>query len=137
MVYIDQALCVGCGTCMRLCPMGYLCPERKAGDPSPPPMRPQRVCAPLAPVPERPSGFRRSAWTARPIRRGSGEPLEDLIRHPPLLIRHFSDRLPEKEVVQQALDTAAYAPSGKNQRAFRYTGGLGQKFRWRSCGTSA
>ena len=49
-----------------------------------------------------------------------GEPLEDLIRSR-RSIRHFADRLPPKELVQHALDIAAYAPSGKNQRAFRYT----------------
>jgi nitroreductase len=48
------------------------------------------------------------------------DPLDRLIRQR-RSIRNYADKLPPKELIQNALDTAAYAPSGKNQRAFRFT----------------
>ena len=36
-------------------------------------------------------------------------------------VRNFSDRLMPRELIQSALNTANFAPSGKNQRAYRFT----------------
>lgn len=36
-------------------------------------------------------------------------------------IRHFKDELPDRTLIQRALDGAAYAPSGKNERRNRWT----------------
>ena len=41
-------------------------------------------------------------------------------------IRHFGNEVPSREVLQAALDGAAYAPSAKNRRAYRWTVVLGQ-----------
>ena len=48
------------------------------------------------------------------------EPLEKLLKTR-RSIRHFQEKLPPRELVQKALDTAMYAPSGKNQRAYEFT----------------
>jgi nitroreductase len=42
-------------------------------------------------------------------------------------IRHFSAQLPPRELVENALRTANFAPSGKNQRAYRWTVIWGQE----------
>ena len=36
-------------------------------------------------------------------------------------IRHFKEKLPDKALIQRALDGAAYAPSGKNEHRNRWT----------------
>ena len=118
MVYIDKDLCVNCGTCLRLCPMGVFTRGEKGVE-----IHPRRRCIQCmhcaGACPKKAIRFEElPAQAVYP--QLSGEPLEDLIRSR-RSIRHFSDKLPEKAVMQHALDVAAYAPSGKNQRAFRYT----------------
>jgi nitroreductase len=48
------------------------------------------------------------------------EPLEKLIKTR-RSIRHYSQKIPDRDLIQWALDTAVYAPSGKNQRAYHFT----------------
>ena len=118
MVYIEKEACVNCGTCMRLCPMGVFT-RGEAGIE----IHPRRRCIQCmhcaGACPRKAIRFEELPEAAV-YPQLPGEPLEDLIQSR-RSIRHFSDRLPEKAAVQHALDVAAYAPSGKNQRAFRYT----------------
>ena len=91
MVYIDKTLCVGCGNCMRLCPMGVFMP----GDQGPG-IHPRRRCIQCmhcaGGCPRKAIRFEElGAEETYPAL--SGEPLEDLIRSR-RSIRHFSDRLP-------------------------------------------
>lgn len=118
MVYIDKDACINCQTCLRLCPMGVFQPGERT-----PEMHPKRRCIQCmhcaAACPKGAIRFEEVPSDALhpPL---SGDVLEDLIRSR-RSIRHFSKKLPPRDLIQQALDTAAYAPSGKNQRAYRYT----------------
>ncbi len=118
MVYIDGNLCVNCKTCLRLCPMGVFVEGEKT-----PEVHPRRRCIQCmhcsGACPQKAIRFEEIP-TEEVYPPKAEEPLEKLIRGR-RSIRYFSDRLPEKEVMQKALDIAAYAPSGKNQRAYRYT----------------
>ena len=118
MVYIDKERCIACGSCMRLCPMGVFTRGESGIE-----IHPRRRCIQCmhcaGACPKKAIRFEElSPEEVYPSL--DGEPLEDMIRSR-RSIRHFADRLPPKELVQHALDIAAYAPSGKNQRAFRYT----------------
>ena len=117
MVYIEKEACVNCGTCMRLCPMGVFTRGETGIE-----IHPHRRCIQCmhcaGACPRKAIRFEELPEEAV-YPQLTGEPLEELIQSR-RSIRHFSDRLPEKTAVQHALDVAAYAPSGKNQRAFRY-----------------
>ncbi len=118
MVYIDTNLCVNCKTCLRLCPMGVFVPGEKA-----PEVHPRRRCIQCmhcaGACPKKAIRFEELS-PAEIYPEPAKEPLTALIQGR-RSIRNYSDKLPEKTVIQQALNTAAYAPSGKNQRAYRYT----------------
>lgn len=118
MVYIDQTLCINCKTCLRLCPMGVFV----AGE-NTPEVHPRRRCIQCmhcaGACPKK--AIRFEELPHQDIYPAPAEdPLEQLIKSR-RSIRHFSKKLPEKALLQQALNTAAYAPSGKNQRAYQYT----------------
>ena len=118
MVLIDKARCINCGACLKSCSMGVFVLGENG-----PEVHPRRRCIQCmhcaGACPVKAIGFEElspeEVYPAAPE-----EPLEKLIRHR-RSIRHFSDKLPEKALLQQALNLAAYAPSGKNQRAYRYT----------------
>lgn len=118
MVYIDKELCVGCNTCLRLCPMGVFAHGENG-----PEIHPHRRCIQCmhcAGACPRKAILFQELPTEQVYPQLPEDPLERLIRSR-RSVRHFSEKLPPKAVVQSALDTANYAPSGKNQRAFRYT----------------
>lgn len=118
MVQINRELCINCQTCVRLCPMGVFVPGREN-----PEIHPRRRCIQCmhcaSACPKRAIRFE-ELTEEETYPSPTGEPLEDLIRSR-RSIRHFSKKLPPREMIEQALDTAAYAPSGKNQRAYRFT----------------
>lgn len=118
MVYIEKSLCIGCGKCIRGCPMGVFVP----GTPTPE-VHPRRRCIECmhcaAGCPKK--AIRFAGMTEAEVYPETPEnPLEKLIMTR-RSIRHYSDRLPDKAVIRRALDVANHAPSGKNQRAYRYT----------------
>lgn len=118
MVYIQKEACIGCGSCVKVCPMGVLVLKDQR-----PQVHPGRRCIQCmhcaAVCPQMAVGFeqleREAVYPSMP-----DEPLERLIKNR-RSVRRFQDRLPSRELIRQALDTAAYAPSGKNQRAYRFT----------------
>lgn len=124
MVYIEKELCVNCKTCLRLCPMGVFVPGEET-----PEVHPRRRCIQCmhcaGACPKKAIRFQEIP-TEQVYPAPAEEPLEKLIRQR-RSIRNYSDKLPDKSVLQKALDTAAYAPSGKNQRAYRYTVVWGKK----------
>lgn len=118
MIYIDEASCIGCGKCIQNCCMGVLVQGERI-----PQVHPRRRCIQCmhcaAGCPARAIRFEEltleETYPAMPE-----EPLEQLIRTR-RSIRHFQEKLPPKELIRQALNTAVFAPSGKNQRAYRFT----------------
>ena len=123
MIIIDQSRCVRCGSCMSVCSMGMfrqeedggvqvkdkacmecyhcaaVCPALAIGTDA---VSPDDLCAPLPDDP-----LRSAIQTRRSIRR-------------------FGEELPERAFLQSVLDTAMYAPSGKNEHANRWTVVLGR-----------
>lgn len=118
MFTIDPSKCINCSSCVRVCPMGVL----SKGAPTPV-IRPDRRCIRCmhcaAACPRQAVLFDglppEEQYRPRPE-----DPLETLIQSR-RSVRRFQDRLPDRELIQWALDTAAWAPSGKNQHANRWT----------------
>ena len=117
MMTIDKSRCIECGACIAACSMGMF---RRGEDgvvfTREKPCMDCFHCAAACP-------------THAVITHGMTE--EETYPEPPespLLrairsrrsIRHFAPELPDKEVIQRALDGAAYAPSGKNEHRNRW-----------------
>lgn len=118
MVYIEKDLCINCNTCLRLCAMGVFVEGEKS-----PEIHPRRRCIQCmhcaGACPKK--AIRFDELTTEEVYPAPAEdPLENLIRSR-RSIRNYSDKLPDKALVQRALDIAAYAPSGKNRRDHRYS----------------
>ena len=119
MISIDKSLCVNCGRCMESCPMGIF-RKNEAGIAE---AGPQKRCIKCmhcsAACPTRAVRFEGiGAETLYP------KPVEDeLVRliEARRSIRHFKPEAPAKEILQAALEAAAYAPSAKNRRVCRWT----------------
>jgi nitroreductase/NAD-dependent dihydropyrimidine dehydrogenase PreA subunit len=118
MVYIEEPACIGCGKCVKGCPMGVLKLENRKAQ-----VHPRRRCILCmhcaAGCPKQAVHFEelpdREIYPETPE-----NPLERLLKTR-RSIRHFSEKLPPRDLVEQALRTANFAPSGKNQRAYRWT----------------
>ena len=118
MVYIDTNLCVNCKSCLRACPMGVFVPGEDS-----PAIHPNRRCiqcmhcAAICPR----TAIRFEELTPEQVYPPLPEdPLAQLIQTR-RSVRSYSDRLPPRALIQSALNTANYAPSGKNQRTYRFT----------------
>ena len=117
MITFDLTRCVGCGSCARVCPMGYLGME--AGKPQ---IQARRRCIQcghcVATCP------RQAVSLTEPgVELDCPAPeneLEELILRR-RSVRHFRADPPPREVVRRALDVAEYAPSGKNAHRHRWT----------------
>lgn len=117
MITIDQSRCVGCGSCVRVCPMGYL--EMAEGAPRPRERRRCILCGHCAATCPRQA----VALTQPGVELGCPAPeneLEELILRR-RSVRHFRPDPPPREVIRRALDLAEYAPSGKNAHLHRWT----------------
>lgn len=118
MVYINKTLCVNCQACLRNCPMGVFVPGEAA-----PEIHPRRRCILCmhcaAGCPKQAIRFEELS-EAEIYPSAPQDPLEALIRTR-RSIRKYADRTPPRELLQSALNTANFAPSGKNQRAYRFT----------------
>ena len=117
MIAFDYNRCVGCGSCVRLCPMGYLKLEEKR-----PVVRERRRCIECGHCA---AACPKQAVTLTSEKAELGLPkaeneLEELILSR-RSIRHFQAKVPPRELIQRALDLAEYAPSGKNAHQHRWT----------------
>ena len=112
---INSALCISCGLCARVCPSAVITME--SGIPS---VHPKRQCM--------------ECWHCAAICPRQAIQQGDLDLYPQkpdgeleLLVtmrrsaRHFKPELPEKEIIARALETAAWAPTGKNERTYGWT----------------
>lgn len=115
MIQIHHELCIGCGACTRLCPMGYLTmSDGKAA------IKERRRCIScghcVGTCPKQAVSLVEQGWSAL-------APANELERQivARRSVRHFKPEPPAKELIQRALDVAEYAPSGKNAHAHRWT----------------
>lgn len=117
MLTFDYQRCVGCGSCVRLCPMGYLTMEDGA-----PQIKERRRCIECGHCE---ATCPKQAITLAPSEGESFCPVaesqsEKLILHR-RSVRHFQPEPPSMELIQRALDIAEYAPSGKNAHQHHWT----------------
>lgn len=117
MITFDLSRCVGCGSCVRVCPMGYLTLEDKV-----PQVRQRRRCIEcghcVATCPKQAVSLTvPGVELSRPAPEND---LEQLILRR-RSVRHFRSDAPPRAVIQRALDLAEYAPSGKNAHQHRWT----------------
>lgn len=117
MISFDLSRCVGCGSCARVCPMGYLTLEDKV-----PQVRQRRRCIEcghcVATCPKQAVSL-----TVPGVELSCPAPeneLEQLMLRR-RSVRHFRTDPPPREIIQRALDLAEYAPSGKNAHQHRWT----------------
>lgn len=118
MISFQPERCTGCGSCVRLCPMGYL--TMADGVPR---IRERRRCIGcghcVAACPRQavtltfPEGVEAFCPAAE-------NELEQMILTR-RSVRHFHTKTPPRELIQRAIDLAEYAPSGKNAHAHRWT----------------
>ena len=107
--------CVRCGQCVRMCSMGHL---RMTDDgPAAIGRGPCIGCMQCAAVCPHDAVLKDGAPAT--IKRPA-DPLEALIVSR-RSVRKFTDQVPDRELLQWALDRTAYAPSGKNRHANRWT----------------
>lgn len=117
MITFNLSRCVGCGSCVRVCPMGYLTLEDKV-----PQVRQRRRCIEcghcVATCPKQAVSLTVPGVTLScPAPENELEQL--MLRR--RSVRHFRADPPPREVIQRALDLAEYAPSGKNAHQHRWT----------------
>lgn len=117
MISFDLSRCVGCGSCARVCPMGYLTLEDKV-----PQVRQRRRCIEcghcVATCPKQAVSLT-VPGEALSCPAPENELEQLMLRR--RSVRHFRTDPPPREVIQRALDLAEYAPSGKNAHQHRWT----------------
>ena len=117
MITFDLSRCVGCGSCVRVCPMGYLTLEDKV-----PQVRQRRRCIEcghcVATCPKQAVSLSVPGVGLHcPTPENELEQL--MLRR--RSVRHFRTDPPPREIIQRALDLAEYAPSGKNAHQHHWT----------------
>lgn len=124
MMTIDKTLCLECGACVKVCPLGIF--QRGEDGKVFARQKPCLDCfhcsaaCPVQAVGHHQLG--REACYPAPAEDGL---LAKFQRR--RSIRHFTDQLPDRALIQRALDGAAFAPSSKNQRSCRWTVVLGRE----------
>ena len=112
MFTIDEAACIGCASCVTVCPSGLFSLGEDGKAKAPNQKRCMRCMHCTATCPTRAVHFEDvpagEAYSDHPS--GGLERLVTTRRS----IRHYRDELPPRELIQWALDTAEYAPSGHN-----------------------
>ena len=118
MMTIDKSRCVECGACITVCSMGiFRRDEEGKVFAREKPCMDCFHCAAACPARAVVTHDMGEADTY-PVAPAS-ELLHSLQKR--RSIRHFKDELPDKKLIQRALDGAAYAPSGKNEHRNRWT----------------
>lgn len=115
----DTSRCIGCLQCVRACPMGVL----GKGEDKYPITLPRRRCIGCmhctSICPRQAVEF--DGYTHSQLYPDCPEDTVESLVRSRRSVRKFSSRLPAKEDIQWALNTAEYAPSGKNIHATCWT----------------
>lgn len=112
---IDLDLCISCGLCARVCPAARITYEE--GAPVLHPNRPCMECWHCAAICPR-QAIRKEGLNLYPATPdGELETLVTMRRS----VRHFKPEPPDKQVIIRALETAAWAPTGKNERTYGWS----------------
>lgn len=112
---LNRDLCISCGLCARVCPAGVITYENGA-----PVLNPKRQCMECwhcAAICPQKAIIQAGTDLYPPIPEGELERLVTMRRS----ARHFKDEPPAKEVITTALETAAWAPTGKNERTYGWS----------------
>lgn len=124
MFSIDKNLCIDCGMCVKVCPMGVFY-RKKDGALA---IGPTRCLSCFHCTAICPTGAitheNLGKYTCLPLPKDDGSLLSKLQRR--RSIRNFKPDVPDKAIIQSALDGAAYAPSAKNDRTYQWTVLLGE-----------
>lgn len=124
MFTIDSNLCLRCGSCVSACPMGVF-HQSESGEVT----ADQKECldcfhcaaaCPVGAVSQQAPDFSACVPSAE-----EGSLLSKFQRR--RSIRRFKPDTPDRALIRAALDGAAYAPSAKNQRLYRWTVVLGKE----------
>ena len=115
MPQINSNLCISCGLCARVCPTAFITYED--GVPAVHPTRQCMQCWHCAAVCPKQAILQDglNLYPAAPD--GELERLVTMRRS----TRHFKKELPAKETITRILETAAWAPTGKNERTYGWT----------------
>lgn len=115
MLEIDRTLCINCGLCARVCAMGIITYENGA-----PTVNPKRQCMECwhcaAVCPKK--AVRREGLELYPA--APENALERLVTTR-RSARHFKPEPPKRQVISRALEVAAWAPTGKNERTYGWS----------------
>jgi len=130
-VDIDQDTCVGCGACASVCGMGVL----EMGEKGPVYAHPDKCigcthCTAVCPTRAIHAVKRPNAPAEQPEPVPTEDfgdkkpfmPFEDLSRHIAARrsVRHFTDEIPSREVLNNILQAARYAPTACNFRSVKF-----------------
>lgn len=118
MMTIDKSRCVECGACITACSMGIFRRDEEGKV-----YTRDRACMDCfhcaAACPSK-AVVAHEFSEAESYPQAADSPLLRFIQSR-RSVRHFTDELPDRAVIQRALDGAAYAPSGKNEHRNRWT----------------
>lgn len=112
---ICKELCISCGLCARVCPTGHIFMED--GSPALHSLRQCMECWHCAAICPRQALSQEGLGLYLPVPEGELERLVSMRRS----VRHFKPEPPEKAVITRALEQAALAPTGKNERTYGWS----------------